>query len=121
MAATQVLIAHPDLVEANSKVQVNIHIEAELSISAIMARRQVTGYLIDYVSDHLGGEAPVLVVDDKQFLWRVPVMLYLTSRGKIGKVGDIDVDSQTGQLLVSQSLIEELKTRAEYLATRSAS
>lgn len=116
MTTAQVLIAQPDPVDINGKVQVNIHIEAELTVSAMMARRQVTGYLIDNVSDHLGGELPVLAVNGKQLLWRVPVMLYLTSRGNVGKVGEIDVDSQTGQLLVDNALIEDLKTRAEYLA-----
>ncbi len=104
--------------DAKGQVQVNIHIEAELNISALAARRKVTGYLIDYVSDHLGGEDPALVVDGELFLWRVPVVLYLTSRGKVGQVGEVDVNAQTGQLLISQSLLKELKARAEDLATR---
>lgn len=107
--------------ESTGRVQINIRIEAELNVSALMARRRVTAYLIDHVSDHLGGESPDLVADEERFLWRVPVVLYLTSHGKVGQVGEIDVDAQTGQLLITQSLVEELKTRAENLVTRSAS
>lgn len=100
------------------QVQINIHVEAELNVSPLIARRKVTGYLIDQVSDHLGGEEPALVIDEERFLWRVPVALYLTSRGKVGQVGEIDVDAQSGQLLITQRLIEELKARAYNLATR---
>lgn len=104
-----------DVPQREGQVQVQIHIEADLHISALIARRRVTGYLIDYVSDHLGGDQPILVVDDEQFLWRVPVMLYLTSRGKVGKVGEIDVDAQTGQLFISADLLGEIKKNATSL------
>jgi hypothetical protein len=104
------------------QVQVSIHIESELNLSALVARRKVTGYLIDHVSDHLSGDMPALVVNDQgRLLWRVPVVLYLTSRGRVGKVGEIDVDPQTGQLLVTQLLLKELRTRADEVAARSAS
>jgi hypothetical protein len=103
------------------KVLFNIHIQADLNVSAFMAKRMVTGYLIDHVSDHLGGTDPFLLVEGERFLWRVPVWLYLTSRGKVGQVGEIDVDGQTGQLLITQSLLEEIKAHAEYFATRSTS
>jgi len=46
-------------------------------------------------------------------------MLYLTSRGAVGQVGEIDVDGQTGQLFISPEQIEELKRHATYLATRT--
>jgi len=107
--------------ETRGQVQINIQIEAELNVSDLMAQRKVTGYLIDHVSDHLSGETPALVVDQERLLWRVPVALYLTSRGKVGQVGEIDVDGQSGQLLITQTLLEELKARANELATRSTS
>ncbi len=119
MIDTQIWVAKPQTIETNGHVKFSLHLEAELAISALVARRQVTGYLIDQVSDHLGGDVPMLVIDGQQLRWRVPVVLYLTSHGRAGQVGEIEVDGQTGQLFVSPAQIEELKQRAEYLATRS--
>jgi hypothetical protein len=36
--------------------------------------------------------------------------------GDRGEVGKIDVDIETGQLMVTRALIEEIERRAEYLA-----
>lgn len=107
--------------EFDDQVHVDVHIQADLNVSAYIARRQVTGYLIDNVSDHLSGEAPDLVIDGERLLWRVPVALYLTSQGKIGQVGTIDVDAQTGQLQITPSLINEIEQRARQLAIHSTS
>ena len=107
--------------QADDQVHIDIRIQADLNVSAYVARRQVTGYLVDNVSDHLSGETPDLVVDGERLLWRVPVVLYLTSRGKVGQVGTIDVDAQTGQLQTTPSLIEDIEHRAHQLAARSTS
>jgi hypothetical protein len=101
----------------DDQVHVDIQIRADLNVSAYVARRQVTGYLLDNVSDHLSGETPDLVVDGERLLWRVPVVLYLTSRGRVGQVGTIDVDAQTGQLQITPSLIEDIEHRAFQIAT----
>jgi hypothetical protein len=104
--------------QLDDRVHVHIHIQADLNVSAYVARRQVTNYLIDNVSDHLGGETPDLVVEGERMLWRVPVVLYLSSQGQVGQVGSIDVDAQTGQLQLNPSLIDEIEQRAHQLAIR---
>jgi len=103
----------------DDQVHIDISIRADLNVSAYVARRQVTGYLIDNVSDHLSGETPDLIIDGERLLWRVPVVLYLTSRSKVGQVGTIDVDTQTGQLQITPSLIEDIEHRARQLADRT--
>ena len=45
--------------------------------------------------------------------------IYLTSRGKVGQVGTIDVDAQTGQLQITPSLIEDIEHRARRLVDRT--
>jgi len=105
----------------DDRVHVDIRIQADLNVSAYVARRQVTTYLIDNVSDHLSGETPDLVVDDERLLWRVPVVLYLTSQGRVGQVGTIDVDAQTGQLQITPALIEDIEQRARQLAVYTTS
>ena len=102
-------------------VHVDIRITADLNVSAYVAQRQVTAYLVDNVSDHLSGEAPELIVDGERFLWRVPVVLYLTASGRVGDVGAIDVDARTGQLHTTPAMIAEIERRAHELAARSSS
>ena len=63
---------------------------------------------------------PRLVVSER-ILWRVPVILSMPPNGDRGEVGTIDVDVETGQLVVNQSLIEEIVQRAEYLAEHPTS
>jgi hypothetical protein len=102
------------------QVRVDIRIEADLNVSAFVARQKVTGYVLDHVSDHMAGDEPSLVVDGERFLWRVPVYLAVLPQGRLGQVGTIDVDAQTGQLLVTDKLIEEMRRDAWILVKRSS-
>ena len=103
---------------SQGQVRVDIRIMAELNVSAFMARQKVTGYVLDRVSDHMAGDEPSLVVDGERFLWRVPVYLAVLPHGRLGQVGTIDVDAQTGQLLVTNRLIEEMQRNARQLVER---
>ena len=85
------------------------------SVTAISARQKVTGFVADEISAQMHGGEPVLVMGE-QICWRVPVILSLPPSGDRGEVGAIDVDVETGQLLLSPSLVQEIENRAEYLA-----
>lgn len=107
--------------ETNGTLQLRVHIDAELHVSELMARRTVTNYLIDNVSDHFGGEKPTLLIEKDTFIWRVPVALFLTAQGRVGSLGHIDVHAHTGQLLLTPNAIQRLKQRANELVNRSPS
>jgi hypothetical protein len=92
------------------QVRVDIRIEADLNMSAFVARQKVTGYV--------AGDKPSPVVDGERFLWRVPVYLAVLPQERLGQVGTIDVDAQTGQLLVTKDLIEEMYRDARTLVER---
>ena len=74
--------------------------------------------MLDHVSDHMAGDEPSLVVDGERFLWRVPVYLAVLPQGRLGQVGAVDVDAQSGQLLVTRELIEEMHRNARTLVER---
>ena len=97
------------------QVRVDIRIQAELNVSAFVARQKVTAYVLDNVSDHMAAEEPSLVVEGEQFLWRVPVTLAVLPHGRLGQVGTIDVDAQSGQLQVTSQLIEDVRRNARSL------
>lgn len=101
------------------QVRVDIRIQANLNVSAFVARQKVTGYVVDNISDHMAGDEPTLVVEADRFLWRVPVQLAVLPHGRLGQVGTIDVDAQSGQLQVTSFLIEDIRRNARTLVERS--
>jgi hypothetical protein len=101
------------------QVRVDIRIQADLNVSAFVARQKVTGYVVDNISDHMAGDDPTLVVDGDRFLWRVPVQLAVLPRGRLGQVGTIDVDAQSGQLLITNRLTEDVRRNAQALVERA--
>jgi hypothetical protein len=48
----------------------------------------------------------------------VPVYLAVLPQGRLGQVGTIDVDAQNGQLLVTETLVEEIRRNAWTLVER---
>jgi hypothetical protein len=52
--------------------------------------------------------------------WRVPVVLSSKSYGRIGIVGAIDVNVESGQLLLTEQTIAEIEYHAQRLAIGAA-
>lgn len=79
------------------------------------AQRHVTRWVASEVGNMLMGGSPQLIVSE-QVVWRVPVMLGSSQRGILGEVGTVDVDAQTGELLSSDDLVEQILQNAATLA-----
>jgi hypothetical protein len=101
------------------RLSVHVDVAADMNISALVARRKVTGYVADEISTQLRGGEPTLVVSDR-IRWRVPVRLSLPPTGDLGEVGSIEVDVETGQLEITEALLQEISLRARELATRTS-
>ncbi len=99
------------------RLQINIHVSADMNFSAIAARRRVGRFVADEISYLMRGGDPTLVVADCIY-WRVPVILTFPGQGSVGTVGDIDVE--TGQLHITPELITEIQQRATDLAARQS-
>jgi hypothetical protein len=106
------------LLPGGSQVSIHVQITADVNISAFAARKKVMGFLVDEISTQLRAGEPTLVIGDR-IVWRVPVSLTLRSVGEAGEVGTVDVDVETGQLMVDQKTIDDIENRAHYVATRS--
>lgn len=91
-----------------TKGPVDLHIERSfvLNISAAEAQHKVHGWLRDEVSSNIGADLPVLVVDERP-VWRVNAWLSSPRYGRVGTVGSIDVDVESGELC------NELQSKAE--------
>lgn len=100
--------------------QINFSVAAEIAVSADAARRSVGVYVGNHIADLLHAEAPILVLKDQGVFWRVPVILSTASVGRVGPVGAIDVDAQTGELLLDGRNLHEIDQNAERLAAGAA-
>lgn len=96
------------------KLATDIHITAET------ARRKVGVFAGNHMADLLSGETPSLVWQQEGAYWRVPVVLSSRSHGRIGIVGAIDVDVETGELQVNDRIIQEIEENAQRFAVGAA-
>jgi hypothetical protein len=105
---------------APAEVKVEFSLTAQVNITDLTAQRKVTKLLLDQVGNLLYGERPALVVG-RRLLWRVPVWLALPTTGPLGQVGTLDVDAQTGEILFTQQILDEIAERGNALAQRATS
>ena len=89
------------------ELDIHISIVATIHVDAKTARRRVTSWLVSEVGNMLVGGVPQLVISNRS-VWRVPAILTSSSVGTIGQVGVVDVDSESGEILVSEELREQM-------------
>lgn len=102
------------------RLEIDIKVTSDINVSAYAARQKVDTFVLSEISYMMHAGEPNLVVGDS-ICWRVPVVLSLSSHGDVGDVGAIDVNAQTGQLIVTPQLIAEVNARAEGLAAHYTS
>lgn len=103
---------------AQASVQIQLTVSAQINVTAQTAQRQVSKLLLDQVGNLLYGEQPNLVVGER-LLWRVPVWVALPTTGPLDQIGVLDVDAETGEILFTQQLLENLAERGDALAKRA--
>ncbi len=101
-------------------VHMEIRVSADINVGAALARRRVNAFLATHVGNLLLAAEPALVLTD-HIVWRVPVDLTAPSTGRMGRVGEIDVDVESGELLVDDVQLEGMRHRANDLAARTTS
>ncbi len=95
------------------RLQVNVHIQAEV-LSAEIARRRANVWLLENTGNLLRAETPELVLGDR-LLWRVNIALTSPARGWIGYVGRLELDATSGDVLANETLAQEILPLAEAL------
>jgi hypothetical protein len=102
------------------RLQVDIHLSAEVNITAVIARRKVNAFLATHVGNLLLADEPALTLGER-IVWRVPVDLTSPPQGRVGRVGEVDVDIESGELLLSEAHLDAIRTQARRLATGTSS
>ena len=96
-------------------------LEGKIEVSPDAARRRANGYLARYVALAMEAGEPALVWGQRP-VWRMPVHLTLRGWGQIAKLGEIDVDARTREVLpLSPTQIIEMQDRADAIAARLTS
>ncbi|NKQ35620.1 MAG: hypothetical protein HF973_08390 [Chloroflexi bacterium] len=107
-------------IPAETEVKIEVSVTSHVNVTAQSAQRKVSKLLLDCVGNLLYGERPGLVAGER-LLWRVPVWLALPTTGPVGEAGIMDVDAQTGEILYTQELLDDIAERANVLAARTSS
>src|SRR5580658_7868083 len=102
-----------------STLDINIHVTQPLNVTSFSARQRVTQYVMHQLSTQFGGDAPELTVGERVY-WTVPVVFTLPGKGVLGRVGALQVDAGTGELLTDPQSEQEMMRHAEHLAQRAA-
>ena len=98
----------------SGQIRMDIRVSADINVGAAVARRRVNAFLATHVGNLLLADEPVMVLTDR-IVWRVPVDFTAPSKGRIGRVGEIDVDIESGELLVDDVQLEGMHHRANDL------
>ncbi|MEM7345061.1 MAG: hypothetical protein AAF485_12525 [Chloroflexota bacterium] len=101
-------------------LDIEIKLTANIQITQVTAQRQVSVFVGNHIADLLHGEEPDLVLRENGVYWRVPVILSSRSMGRIGQVGAIDVDVETGDLNVTDQIISRIEHHAQRFAASAA-
>lgn len=101
----------------SGEFSLNIQRTLNIQVSQDEAQKAVTRYVALNLSNQMSGKAPVLFVAERGY-WRVPVHLTFPSQGDVGEIGAIDVDIESGELMITDKILEGIETRADYLAQR---
>jgi hypothetical protein len=105
----------------SAQVDIQIHVSVTLNITPFVARQKVGGLVLSEVGTGIGADEPTLVLSNRRVVWRVPVFLALPGLGRLGQVGEVDVDAQTGEVLADRSALNRMIDNANRLAPDSAS
>jgi len=106
-----VVVKIPDQAE----VTVTFQISAKANITPFGAKQEVDDFLLDAVGNLLCAGEPELFVAEEGMYWRVPVHYVLPSKGKVGRVGALLVDVQTGEMVRTLEELDAIKRHAEVL------
>ena len=103
-----------------AQININVSVSATLNITAYTAKRKVNALVLNRVGTGLFGDEPMLVVTNQLICWRVPIYVSTASRGRVGQVGQIDVNAQTGAVLADDDLLKAIGDNAERLVARTS-
>jgi len=114
------ILVDENLLAKKGLVELTVNRTFQINMTADEARRHVHSWLIDEISSNIGAEIPTLVLANRP-VWRVPAWLSFPHYGRVGAVGSVDVDVETGKIYKTAQCKAEIERTAEALAQRLSS
>jgi hypothetical protein len=109
------------IIPQGSAVSFKIEITTQFNISAAVAKQKVNRFLAMNAGNMLAAGDPELVVGTA-LVWRVPVLFGTPAKGALGRVGELAVDADTGEVQLERSSdLEEMQHHAEILYSSASS
>lgn len=105
-------------VPEQGEFEVYVRRKVNLQVTAEAARRTVQRWLLHQVSYMMGAEAPQLVIGEPDVFWRVPVILTASPLGRVGIVGVVDVQVETGEIEEAAACKQQILQAARELAAK---
>ncbi|MFZ4658869.1 MAG: hypothetical protein ACOYNY_17790 [Caldilineaceae bacterium] len=100
----------------NQKLQGTAPHTRTIEIPAKIARQKVNVLILERIGNLLLADEPYLVeIEPSHWVWRVPVDLTYSTYGRVGRVAEIDVDAYYGMIDYTDTLLAEIKTKAQQL------
>ena len=93
-----------------SRLQVSVHLQMEI-VAPEAARRRANVWLLEHVGNLLRAETPELVLGERP-IWRSDIVLTNPNVGVVGRVGRIELDAATGEVLTETAAAEDLIANA---------
>lgn len=116
-ASTTTSILIPgQIVPDQGQFHLELHVSGTVNISAENARRLVGREARRRISYLLQARPPWLTVAEKHVFWRVPLVLTFPDFGSLGEAGYVDVNVESGEMTISDALVEEIRARAAKIA-----
>jgi hypothetical protein len=79
------------------------------------ARRKANRWLAEYVGDMLMADHPLLTHSGERQVWRFGAYVTSLKRDPFGPVGYVDIDSETGAVLMDKAAAEEIAQLGEQM------
>jgi hypothetical protein len=101
-------------VPTNGKLTVDFQLTADVNISSAVAKRKVNAFIATHIGNLLLAGEPALTFTER-IVWRVPVDLTQPHIGRLGKVGEVDVDVATGEIILDAYIQSQIEANAQRL------
>lgn len=93
-----------------------VALSPKVRVSAFIARQKVNLLTLQRVSNLFLADQPTLVKKENgNWVWLVPVDLTLPRRGRVGRVGQLEVDAYYGQVYYNQTSLDQMADEAQRL------
>jgi len=116
----QMIYDYPQPWPKNQPVHIEGEFRYDISVSPDTARRKANGFLAGHVTMMVSAGQPVLVIRERP-VWRMPANLSLPKANEMATIGEIDVDTQTGEVVPpSKNEINQMQKLAHAIAAHLA-